>query len=286
MSIQVLRAKRERVFDKWADPNTCDIAESKLGNLYVAGDFPPREMYLSHHDMLHISGLPPTVTLKDLAAFFQPFSADRRDVYGSCHIVRCSQGLPTGSAYVGFELPHEMEEVAELYKGKATIGGAGVTMRLVKDKTPRGSHGMFDGPRKVPVRQTARPARSVEELRSDLYDWERHVDPKDIQELEELGIEKGILDEVMVTLRHHNRTFGVTDQAIKGERLYQNHNKDAGNHYRIVARKYLKLLKGCVGTRENPGLPYEAMFFPDEPVDMGLFDIEEERIKDLRKKGI
>ena len=51
-------------------------------------------------------------------------------------------------------------------------------------------------------------------------------------------------------------------------------------------RKYLSVLKSCVGTREDPGLMYEAMFRPDQEVDTGLFDMEEERIRELRNKGI
>lgn len=271
--IQVLRAKRERVFAGWGGVNRA-YGASKLGTrLFVTGDVPPHEMYLSHNDMLHISGLPSNVKLADLAIFFQPFSSDRRDVYGSGHIVRCSQGIPTGSAYVGFELPEEIIEVIELYKGKATINGCDVTLRPVRDKLLRRG-----------VRETARPSRSVEELHADLYDWERHVDPKDIAELEELGIEKGVLDEIMITLRHHNRTFAAGDQAISGERLYQ--ERATGNHYRDTVRKYLKLLKSCVGTRDDPGLMYEAMFSPDQEIDMGLFDMEEERIKQMRSKDV
>ena len=270
-SIQVLRAKRERVHDGWMGVNRA-FGKSKLGTrLFVTGDVPPNDMYLSHNDMLHISGLPPNITLNDLSTFFQPFSADRRDVYGSGHIVRCSQGIPTGCAYVGFELPGEIEEVKELYKGKATINGCDVTLRAVRDKLLRRG-----------VRETARPSRSIKELHSDLYDWERHVDPKDIAELEELGVEKGVLDEIMITLRHHNRTFAAGDQSISGERLYQ--ERAVGDHYASVVRKYLKLLKSCIGTREDPGLMYEAMFSPDQEVDMGLFDLEEERLKKLREK--
>lgn len=97
-SMQVQRAKRERVFDGWFGVLR-QYAKSKLGNrLFVTGDVPPHDLFLSHNDLMHISGLPPHVTLQDLATFFQPFSADRRDVYGSSHIVRCSQGLPTGTA--------------------------------------------------------------------------------------------------------------------------------------------------------------------------------------------
>jgi len=272
-AVQVLRAKRERVFHKWVGVNRA-FGQSKLGNrLFVTGDVPPHEMYLSHNDMLHLSGLPPNFTLDDLAVFFQPFSGDRRDVFGSGHIVRCSQGLPTGCAYVGFELPGEIDHVIDLYNGKATISGSDVTLCAVSDKLLRRG-----------VREGARPSRSAEELHADLYDWERHVDPKDIAELAELGIEKGVLDEIMITLRHHNRTFAAGDQSISGERLYQ--ERKTGTHYRDAVRKYLKVLKSCVGTKEDPGLMYEAMFSPDQEVDMGLFDIEEERIREMRKKDI
>jgi hypothetical protein len=274
-SIQVLRAKRERVFDKWVGDNR-SFAASKLGKrLFVTGDVPPHEMYLSHHDMLHISGLPPTVTLDDLASFFQPYSADRRDVYGSGHIVRCSRGIPTGRAYVGFELPGEIDKVrAAFVQGTAVIGGCEVTFSSVHDKLLRRGK-----------RETARPSRTIDELRADLYDWERHVDPKDITELVKLGIDKGVLDEIMLTLRHSNRTFAAGDQSILGERLYE--ERQVGTHYRDAVRKYLKELKSCVPpTRDEPGLLYEAMFRPDQDVDTGLFDIEEERIRELRKKGI
>jgi hypothetical protein len=97
-SVQVLRAKRERVFDGWTG-FLRSYGKSKLGKrLIVTGEVPPHDLFLSHHALMHISGLPPTITLDELATFFQPFSADQRDVYGSSHIVRCSQGIPTGCA--------------------------------------------------------------------------------------------------------------------------------------------------------------------------------------------
>lgn len=271
---QVFRAKPERVFDGWQGVHRT-YAASRLGDrLVVTGDLPPIEMYLSHHDALHVSGLPPHATLDDLARFFQPFSADRRDAYGSAHFVRCSRGRPTGCAYVGFELPGELDRVREAHAGgRASIGGAEVRFRTVWDK-----------PLRRGVREGARPARSVEELRGDLRDWERHADPEDIKELERLGVEKGVLDEVMLTMRHHNRTFAATDQAMPGERLYQ--ERRVGTHYRDAVRRYLRVLKECVGSREDPGLMYWAMFNPDQEMDMGLFDSEEERIKELRKRGV
>jgi len=272
-NLQMMRAKRERVFDGWSGPNRA-FAKSKLGKrLFVHGDIPPEDLFLSHHDVLHIAGLPPSVTLRDLATFFQPFCADQRDVVGSGHIVRCARGVPTGCAYIGFELPGELDQVKEMYNGKAIISEAPVTLRPVWDKELRRG-----------VRQGARSERSLEELDDDLNNWERHVDPKDIKELEDLGVEKSILDEVMRTLRHHNRTFSSIDQAMPGERLYP--ERRVGTHYRDFVKKYIKILKSCVATRENPGLMYEAMFSPDQDVELGLFDIEEKRIAELRKKGI
>ena len=71
--VQVFRAKRERVFDRWVGVNSHQ-AQSKLGTrLLVTGDRPPHDMFLSHNDLLHVSGLPPNVTLEDLSKFFQPF---------------------------------------------------------------------------------------------------------------------------------------------------------------------------------------------------------------------
>ena len=85
-------------------------------------------------------------------------------------------------------------------------------------------------------RTTARPSRTIDELRVDLYDWEPHVDPSDIVELSRLGIDKNMFyfDEIMYTLRHCNRTFAAGDQSISGERLYE--ERQVGTHYCDAAR--------------------------------------------------
>merc|ERR1712085_63963 len=101
-------------------------------------------------------------------------------------------------------------------------------------------------------------------------------------ELADLGIEKGVLDEIMGTLRHHNRTFAAADQAMSGEKLYQ--ERATGTHYRDMVRKYMKELKSCTGTKEDPGDLFWAMHYPDQEMDTGLFEEEAERIKELRTK--
>ena len=235
----------------------------------------PAATCLSHHSMLHVSGLPSDVSLQDLASFFQPLSTDSRDVLGSGRIVRCARGVPTATdAYVGFELPGEIDRAVAALGARASIGGADVVLTAVADRRQlrRG------------VRETSRPERAVDELRSDLDDWERHVDPADLAELEALGVRKDVLDEVMRTLRHGNRTFAAADQAIAGERLYEDHAP--GGHYREVVQTYLDVVRSCAGTREEPGLLYEAMFEPDMDVDTRLFDMEVERIGEQRKRGI
>ncbi|EJK56691.1 hypothetical protein THAOC_23373, partial [Thalassiosira oceanica] len=101
---------------------------------------------------------------------------------------------------------------------------------------------------------------------------------------EGLGVRRDVLDEVMRTLRHNNRTFAAADQAIAGERLYEDH--EPGGHYREAIRTYLEVVRSCAGTKEEPGLLYEAMFEPDMDVDTRLFDMEAERIAEQRKWGI
>lgn len=174
---------------------------------------------------------------------------------------------------VGFELPGEIDGVKEMYKGKAMIGGCEVKLTPVQDKI------LLRG-----KREGARPARSLEELKDDLYNWEKHVDPKDIKELEEKGITKDILDEAMHTLRASNQSFAGEDQAMPGERIHE--QRPVGHMYQSAVRMYIKLLKECSGTKEDPGSMYKAMFTEDQEVDLSIFDMEEKRIKALRKRGL
>jgi hypothetical protein len=174
---------------------------------------------------------------------------------------------------VGFELPGEINEVKELYKGKAIIGGCEVKLTPVQDKKLRRGK-----------REGARPSRTIDQLKDDLYNWEKHVDPKDIEELVEKGISKDVLDEAMRTLRASNRSFAGDDQAMPGERIYE--QRPVGDMYKSAVRLYIKLLKECAPTKENPGRMYEAMFPIDQPVDLSVFEYEKKRIEAVRKRGI
>lgn len=46
-------------------------------------------------------------------------------------------------------------------------------------------------------------------------------------------------------------------------------------------RSYVEALLEGTSTREEPGMIYEGMFYPEEEVDFELFDREEIRVGDL-----
>jgi len=228
--------------------------------------------------VIHLRNLSPAVTKKDLSVFFQPFSTDFRDESGSIEFVHDADGLRTDRAYVGFELPGEADKVFEAFtSGRAQISAgrdgvvSTVSMSKVKERViRRGSKADRPEP------------RGEEELLDDLHNWERHVDPEDLQALNELGITHDILDEIFVTLRYQNQTFAAADQARKGERSHPEYAR--GDHYRRMVRLYVKTLLEVSVTPEEPGLLYEGMFPDNAEVDTSIFDDEKERIDKLRKK--
>ena len=71
--------------------------------------------------------------------------------------------------------------------------------------------------------------------------------PDDIAKLARLGVNKGLLDKIMLTMCHHNRTFATCDSSILDRQLYK--ESQAGTPYWDVGRKYFLVLKSCVGTR-------------------------------------
>jgi hypothetical protein len=47
------------------------------------------------------------------------------------------------------------------------------------------------------------PAR----LRNNLYNWEHHGKPDNIAKLAKLGVNKGVLNKIMLMMCHHNHRF-------------------------------------------------------------------------------
>lgn len=127
-----------------------------------------------------------------------------------------------------------------------------------------------------------RSVRSEDDLLDSLNNWKQHVDPEDMEELQAHGISMEALDEAFRAIRYHNTTFASMDQAMRKEAL--NPDKDAGGMYKEFVQTYIQTLKECLSTPENPGPIYESIMGPGEEVDTEFFDIEEERLEELRKR--
>eukprot|EP00797_Seminavis_robusta_P018295 Sro273_g105180.1 n/a (374) ;mRNA; r:51892-53013 len=240
--------------------------------LIVDGDMPSKYFYQSHAGAIMLRNLDrSSVTKESLTEFFQPYSGTFRDEKGSIEFIDCLGGLPTDRAYVGFDRLGEAEAVMQAFGGYARIGNTRVVMKLVKD---RGLPGL---PKRV-----SRPERTEEELMKSLNDWEQYVDQEDIKYLEKHGVAKVFIDEALRGLRFQNRSFGALDWAMRDEKLEP--EKESGDDYKEMVQMYIETLKECIATPENPGDIFEGMHFPDEPIDMTIFDREKKRTREMLKK--
>jgi RNA recognition motif-containing protein len=267
------KARRELVYTgTHGGPDGTERLRKAGPQLIVEGDMPTKKLFLPHATTLFLRNLDPSVTKQDIAKFFQPFCSVPRDVEGSAEFVTCQEGVPTGRAYVSFDELGEAEAALEaLSKGGGRVNGLGPNMVIAKqvkelDQTPR----------------EKRPARSEDELLDSLNNWEQYVDPTDLEELLAHGISKEALDEALRAIRYHNPTFASFDQAMRSETM--NPEKDAGGMYEELVQTYVRALKECLATPENPGPIYESLFFAGEEVDTEIFDREPERQKELKKR--
>lgn len=268
--IRLFQARRNVVHDRMEDEHN-EIRRQGF-RLIVDGDMPSKEFYISHAGAIMLRNLDrDSVTKEMLADFFQPYSSINRDVKGSVEFVCCLNGLPTDRAYVGFDGLGEAEVVMKALGGRATIGDNGVIMKLVKDRLIPGT------PERI-----ARPERTEEEILKNLNDWEQHVDPEDIKWLGEHGVAKEVIDDFLRGLRFHNRSFGPLDWAMRDEKLEP--HKESGADYIEMVQMYIETLKECTATPEDPGEVYEHLHFPNEPIDVSIFETEKKRIKKLMKK--
>jgi hypothetical protein len=275
--IQYFKARRVLVHAGFGGPNKCREFKKRGNRLVVDGDAPSPEFYRSHAGVIHLRHLDPSATKQELAEIFQPFSMDRRDVSGSVEFVTCAEGLRTDRAFVGFDALGEAENAVKACSGLFQIGNSKAIVRLVRDKH---QYRLERNSRKEP--QESRPMRDQEEILNSLNNWEQFVDPDEIEELEKHGVRKDALDDIFRTMRFHNKTYGPLDQALTRERLTP--GRAAGDDYRETVREYIDTLKECIATPEQPGLIYESLFFPNEELDMSIFDMEKERQAKLREK--
>ena len=270
--VSYLRARRELIHAGFDGPANNTEVRKPGPRLVVDGDMPSKEFFLCHARLIQLRNLPPNITKQELSDLFQEKCAQPRDVQGSIEFVTCEAGHFTGKAYVGFDIFGEAED-AMPEGGCMRIKGRSVVCRLVKD-------------RKVPHRPSPvlekRPERSETDLLKDLDDWERFVDPADIETLEKGGVSKTVLDEALRVFRYKNATFGPLDAAMRSESLKP--EKGPGEMYKELVQLYVKTLIDCLPTEDDIGDLYEALHFPDEPIDMSIIDREKERQQMLQEK--
>ena len=286
-SVQVFRARRELLHRYWnrkygTDPGKDEVR--KLGpRLIVDGDMPKKSFYISHAGVIMLSGVDPSrVSKLDISKMVQPYCELARDVEGSIEWVQCNHNeTRTDRVYVGFDLVGEAEAAVKalgdvtyvLNKDSDEPVTVPVFIKLLRDRQPPNYP--------LPALQR-RPDRSTEELLRDLNNWEQHVDPADIELLVNAGISKHVLDESLRAIRFNNDTFGALDYAMREESLEP--SKGTGEQYRELVRLYIQSLKQCLATPEEPGQLFELLQYPDQEVDLEIFDYEKARLEKIKQE--
>jgi len=287
-TLHVQAAHREIIHNGFEGPVNF-YEKKKLSDtrpLVVDGDVPSKEFYLSHANVLQIINVPSSVTPNMISWYFQKYCEEKRDVIGSVEIVKTIDGKPTGRVYVGFDYIQDYDRACEDLS-KASYGiywqhndneqkhkkGSPSIVKLISEKN------IING-----SKFGHKSYRSEEELWDNLHNaWKKYVDPKDIAYLESKGVSRDVLEDAFMTVRFKNPTFGVEDQARVGEKLREGY--EPGQHFREFVETYVETLKECASTKEDPGMFYNAMFFPDEEVDYELFDSEEERLEKIKNEN-
>jgi hypothetical protein len=268
-----LRARRELVHAGYDGPNRSTEKRVMGLRLIVDGDMPSKSFHLSHAGVIQVRNLDSAVTQPELSAAFDRYSSRRRDVAGSVEFVTCHAGLPTGCAYVGFDTPGEAEAALQDLKGVLSIGATRARVKLVRDRR---------APGQPAIRVETRKERSAEELLDDLNNWEKCVNQEDLKTLEAAGIAKVVLDEALRNIRYNNKTFGSFDSAPRSEALEP--QKMQGELYRELVQLYVSTLIDCLPTEAKVGEMYEVTHYPDEPIDLSVFQTEKDRQKRLLEK--
>ena len=271
--IRMFRARRELVH---AGYGAFPLREEgrKLGpRLLVHGDMPTRPFYLSHAECLLAVNIDPSWSAQDISARVQEHCTMKRDPTGSVEFVTCEQGHRTGQAYIGFDLPGEADAALKAFGPTVRWGDRMVILKRTKDR--KYPHQEYKGPER-------RLDRPTEALLDDLNNWEKFVDPADVQKLYDAGITKQVLDDALRAIRWNNATFGQLDSAMREESLEP--EKETGQQYRDLVQLYIETLIECLPNPnaenlEDMNIPdvYHSLFQPGEDIDMGIFEKELEK---------
>ncbi|KAL7566648.1 hypothetical protein ACA910_017716 [Epithemia clementina (nom. ined.)] len=262
--VRFLRARREL---KHAEMHPYDRKEEIRVNgprLIVDGiHMPSRIFYISHASMLIVRNLAPEVMTKDfLTRVFQKFS-QRRRTKSSIEFVTCelTKEPILGMAYIGFEEPHEAVAcINRSNAGYMRIGGKAAHLKVVKD-------------RQIPHNASNPDTRSVRDiavLNDEMTNWQKYVNPDDIEYLDQNGLPKVVLDEMLRGIRRSNTYYGVLDGDIPDERLKPHQASKQG--YRELVQELVNTAKECVATPEDPGVSFFNQFKPGQKPDYSVFD--------------
>jgi RNA recognition motif-containing protein len=302
-SLTLLKAQRERVFDKYWGFNR-EYENLKLGKrLLVEGDAPPDAFFRSHFDIIRVGNLPTdsttdNITAESLSKYFQQFCGGKsssghggggnyyHDAMSSVNLVTTSDGRFLGHAFVGFDQRGEAQKALDDWKTKSVQekqqgllgGGGGVDgdvdfdtslepeLHLVTQKWLRRSHRNRSGKHIDPRRE-----RPIDELLDDLHNWEQHVTrPHEIDDIVSFGIPKDVMTQVFRKMRFQNRSYGAIDQERRADKLEQ--DRPSGARYAEFVDMYVHVLRNCITTPNYPGEMVEQMFEPGDEVDLDLVD--------------
>ena len=274
--VQYYCARRELLHAGFASINRDQELRRMGPRLVVDGDMPSKRLYLSHAGVIQLRNLDPTLTKEAISAKVQPFCAQFRDVQGSVEFVTCRAGHRSGTAYVGFDIPGEAEALLNSLPPGGRLLGLGdrpVIARMVHDRRFPGQKSVYPD---------KRPERTEEEILDDLNNWEKYVDPADLEELEKAGIQKIVLTEAFRNMRFKNATFGALDSTVRDDAIEP--EKASGELYKELVQLYIKTLKECIATPDNVGAMYKGLHLPDEEIDLSIFDREKDRQKMLQER--
>jgi len=233
--------------------------------LFVEGDVPEKNLYISHAGVIHLDNVPHSATKEEISREFDKYCLDRRDVFGSVELVQCAKGFPTGKAFVGFDRQEDFDAVVEaIGQNDFFVKGWKVKVQPLEDK---------DIPRNKKI--GTRRSRPTDELFGDLYEWEHYLDPTLLDELDQM-YGREMLDQVFTNLRMQNQSFGHIDQAMRGERLEP--DLAPGERKKEFITKYAQFLHDFYTTPDNPGALVNCMFAEGEQVRLEIFDGKREYV--------
>jgi len=256
-TVHFFQARRELVYGGITGTKKGQACMKQGNRLVVDGDKPSKDFFQSHAGVIQLRNLDFSLTKEDITDFFQPFSSLRRDVHGSIEFVTCLHKKErTDKAFVGFDRLSEAEAVLKSGSGLLkNLGekGRSVKVRLVKE--------LFHPLATKSNHTSTRPARSEEELLDSLNNWEQYINPKDITELELMGISKDFFADAFRTMRFKNKSYGAYDWGMQDEKF--NPQKSSGQEIKEMMQLYVDTVKELV--KEEAEVPFHIeMTYPHE----------------------